>query len=69
MSEPIPVNQDVQIIEKFRCVRETMLAEIHKVVIGQDEVIHLLIQAMLSRINPWYCSSRLRFRTSMYLSP
>ncbi|MCD4825751.1 MAG: MoxR family ATPase [Phycisphaerae bacterium] len=48
-NQPTPMSQDVAIIENLRQARGKMLEEIHKVVIGQDEVIDLLIQAMLSR--------------------
>jgi MoxR-like ATPase len=40
---------DIQIIQNFKTARAKMLGEIHKVIIGQDEVIDLLIQALLSR--------------------
>ena len=40
---------DVRIIENLRKARSQMLAEIHKVIIGQDEVIDLLTVALLSK--------------------
>jgi MoxR-like ATPase len=40
---------DVRIIENLKVARAKMLAELHKVIIGQDEVIGLLLQAMFSR--------------------
>ena len=40
---------DLQIIENLRSARQKMLNELGKVIIGQDEVIELLIQALLSR--------------------
>ncbi|MFP4355401.1 MAG: AAA family ATPase [Phycisphaerae bacterium] len=40
---------DVRIIENLNKAKAHMYAEIHKVIIGQDAVIELLIQAMLSR--------------------
>ena len=40
---------DVRIIENLNKAKAKMLAELHKVIIGQDAVIELLIQALLSR--------------------
>ncbi len=40
---------DVRIIENLRQAKARLLAELHKVIIGQDEVIELLLQAILSR--------------------
>jgi len=40
---------DVRIIENLNKAKAMMLAELHKVIIGQDAVIELLMQAMLSR--------------------
>jgi len=40
---------DVRIIENLNKAKAAMLAELHKVIIGQDEVIELLLQAILSR--------------------
>ncbi len=40
---------DLRIIENLNKAKATMLAELHKVIIGQDAVIELLMQAMLSR--------------------
>ena len=40
---------EVRIIEKFRQAKARLLAEMHKVIVGQDEVIELLLQAILSR--------------------
>ncbi len=40
---------DVRIIENLRQAKAKLLAELHKVIIGQDEVIELLLQAVLSR--------------------
>ena len=40
---------DVRIIENLNKAKAKMLAELHKVIIGQDAVIELLMQAMLSR--------------------
>ena len=49
MSDAIAPDNDVQIIESFQAARQRLLAEIHRVIIGQDAVVELLIQAMLSR--------------------
>ncbi len=40
---------DVRIIENLRQAKAKLLAELHKVIIGQDDVIELLLQAVLSR--------------------
>jgi len=40
---------DVRIIENLKTARSKMMAELHKVIIGQDAVIELLLQALLSR--------------------
>ncbi len=40
---------DQRIIENLNKAKAKMLAEIHKVIIGQDDVIALMLQAMLSR--------------------
>jgi MoxR-like ATPase len=40
---------DVRIIENLNKAKAKMLAELHKVIIGQDAVIELLMQALLSR--------------------
>ena len=40
---------DMRIIENLNKAKAKMLAELHKVIIGQDAVIELLMQAMLSR--------------------
>ncbi|HUT56510.1 MAG TPA: MoxR family ATPase [Phycisphaerae bacterium] len=40
---------DLRIIESLNKAKAKMLAELHKVIIGQDAVIELLIQALLSR--------------------
>ena len=40
---------DLRIIENLNKAKAKMLAELHKVIIGQDEAIELLIQALLSR--------------------
>ena len=46
-SEKTPA--DVSIIENLARAKGLMLAELHKVIIGQDAVIDLLLQALLSR--------------------
>ena len=40
---------DLRIIENLNKAKAKMLAELHKVIIGQDAAIELLIQALLSR--------------------
>ena len=40
---------DLRIIESLNKAKAKMLSELHKVIIGQDEVIELLIGAILSR--------------------
>ncbi len=40
---------DVRIIENLNKAKAKMLAELHKIIIGQDAVIELLMQALLSR--------------------
>ncbi len=40
---------DVRIIENLRQAKAKLLAELHKVIIGQNDVIELLLQAILSR--------------------
>src|SRR4030042_1656984 len=40
---------DLRIIENLSKAKAKMLAELHKVIIGQDAVVELLIQALLSR--------------------
>jgi len=46
-SEQTPA--DVRIIENLTRAKGLMLAELHKVIIGQDAVIDLLLEALLSR--------------------
>ncbi|MDY6913440.1 MAG: MoxR family ATPase [Planctomycetota bacterium] len=40
---------DLRIIENLNKAKAKLLAELHKVIIGQDAVIEMLLQAMLSR--------------------
>jgi len=40
---------DLRIVDNLQKVRADMIAELHKVIIGQDAVIDLLMQAILSR--------------------
>ena len=49
MSQAPKQPADLQVIENFRQTRDRMLAELHKVIIGQDQVIEQLLQAMLAR--------------------
>ena len=49
---PIPaptVDRESQFISKFVAVRQQLLTELHKVIIGQDEVINLLLAAIFAR--------------------
>ena len=39
---------DAAVIENLKKARELMLAELHKVIIGQDAVIELILQAMIA---------------------
>jgi MoxR-like ATPase len=49
MTQPPKQPSDVRIIEKLRGARAQMMAEIHKVIVGQDAVLELLLQALLAR--------------------
>ena len=49
MSQAPKQPADLRIIENLNRAKAKMLAELHKVIIGQDAVIELLMQAMLSR--------------------
>ena len=49
MSQAPKQPADLRIIENLNKAKAKMLAELHKVIIGQDAVIELLMQAMLSR--------------------
>ena len=49
MSEAAKRPADMRIIENLNKAKARMLTELHKVIIGQDAVIELLMQAMLSR--------------------
>lgn len=44
-----PRRQDVEAIEQIGKAKEVILREIHKVIIGQDEVIEQMLMAMFSR--------------------
>ncbi|HWE03976.1 MAG TPA: MoxR family ATPase [Tepidisphaeraceae bacterium] len=46
---PQPVANESQFITKFVSVRQALLTELHKVIIGQDEVIQLLLAAIFAR--------------------
>ncbi len=46
---PPAADHDHQFIDKFTGVKTRMLAELHKVIIGQDEVIELLLAALFAR--------------------
>jgi len=47
-SQPIGI-KETEFIEKFSAVKQKLLHEIHKVIIGQDQVIELLLAAMFAR--------------------
>ena len=42
-------DKEAQFIEVFESVKGKLLHELHKVIIGQDEVIELLLAAMFAR--------------------
>jgi MoxR-like ATPase len=44
-----PGDREHQFIERFGAAKSKLLAELHKVIIGQDQVIELLLAAMFSR--------------------
>ena len=44
-----PAKQDVQAVEQLGKAQQALLNEIHKVVVGQEEVIDLLLAAMFAR--------------------
>jgi MoxR-like ATPase len=49
MSEQPRQPADLRIIENLNKAKAQMLGELHKVIVGQDRVIELLMQALLSR--------------------
>ena len=50
MSQQAPIGQqESQFIDKFGVIRQRLLTELHKVIIGQDQVIELLLGAMFAR--------------------
>jgi MoxR-like ATPase len=48
-SPPTHGTQEASFIEKFGVVRQRLLGELHKVIIGQDQVIELLLGALFAR--------------------
>jgi MoxR-like ATPase len=46
---PAAAEQAAQFLQKFGLVKTTLLKELHKVIIGQDQVIELLLGAMFAR--------------------
>jgi MoxR-like ATPase len=46
---PAPTEQAAQFLQKFGVVKTTLLKELHKVIIGQDQVIELLLAALFAR--------------------
>jgi MoxR-like ATPase len=49
MDDGQKTSADVRIIENLNLAKAKLLAELHKVIIGQDAVVELLLQAMFSR--------------------
>jgi MoxR-like ATPase len=47
-TQPI-ADKESQFIEKFNAVRQKLLHELHKVIIGQDQVIELLLACLFAR--------------------
>jgi MoxR-like ATPase len=45
---PEAVASDLQAVERLRAARERILAEIHKVIVGQDEVVEQLLTALFA---------------------
>jgi len=43
------VDREAQFIERFTAVKNKLLGELHKVIIGQDEVVELLMAALFAR--------------------
>jgi MoxR-like ATPase len=46
---PAAAEQAAQFLQKFGVVKTTLLKELHKVIIGQDQVIELLLGALFAR--------------------
>ncbi len=46
---PPKLERESQFIEKFTTIKQTLLKELHKVIIGQDQVIDLLLAALFAR--------------------
>ncbi|MBV8781320.1 MAG: AAA family ATPase, partial [Phycisphaerae bacterium] len=46
---PSPGDRDSSFIERFGAVKTRLMQELHKVIVGQDQVIELLLAAMFSR--------------------
>jgi MoxR-like ATPase len=49
MTDKPTQSNDTRIIENLAKARQAMQAEIRKVIVGQDDVLELLMQALLSR--------------------
>ncbi|MFB3061648.1 MAG: AAA family ATPase, partial [Candidatus Binatia bacterium] len=49
MNEPAIAEREIAAIEEFAAKREALLAEIHKVIVGQEEVIEEVLIALFSR--------------------
>jgi len=48
-SQPQAADRETQFLERFGLIKSKMLSELHKVIIGQDEVIELLLAALFAR--------------------
>lgn len=44
-----PGERETQFIEKFSQVKQQLLHELHKVIIGQDQVVELLLASLFAR--------------------
>jgi MoxR-like ATPase len=49
LPQPQPADREAQFIERFNLIKTKLLAELHKIIIGQDEVIELLLAALFAR--------------------
>jgi len=48
-ASPVPADKEVAFIERFTQIKQRLLGELHKVIIGQDDVIELLLSALFAR--------------------
>lgn len=49
MEQPVITDKEIAAIEEFAAKRETLLGEIHKVIVGQEEVVEEVLIALFSR--------------------